>query len=123
MRDDVLATAKAFFPTATTASAELVDAYRAALGTKPGASAPTSVHLAYLDYLGAFEKFDELESYVNSSLPTATRQPAALKAVELYAQAGRAAGRRPPPRPIPKSRRRPRPNRRSRRIPRPDALH
>ena len=91
VRDDVLATAKDFFPTAIAASAELIDAYRAALGTKPPVSSPTAVHLAYLDYLGAFEKFDELESYLNSSLPTATRQPAALKAVELYARAGRTA--------------------------------
>lgn len=91
VRDDIAATAQAFFPTPTAASAELLDSYRAALGARPALAAPTSVHLAYLEYLAAFEKFDELESYLAAALPTATRQPAALKAVELYAQAGRTA--------------------------------
>ena len=91
VRDDIMTTAKTFFPVSTPASAELVDAYRAALGTKPIASAATSVHLAYLEYLAAFEKFDELETHLSSSLPSAARQPAALKAIELYAQAGRTA--------------------------------
>jgi hypothetical protein len=91
VRDDIFATHQTFFPSATVASTELVDAYRAALGTKPAASAPTSVHLAYLEYLAAFEKFDELETHLLSSLPPAARQPAAFKAIELYAQAGRTA--------------------------------
>ena len=91
VRDDIAATAQAFFPTPTAASAELLDSYRAALGARPALAAPTSVHLAYLEYLAAFEKFDELESYLAAALPAATRQPAALKAVELYAQAGRTA--------------------------------
>jgi hypothetical protein len=91
VRDDIAATAQAFFPTPTAASAELLDSYRAALGARPALDAPTSVHLAYLEYLAAFEKFDELESYLAAALPAATRQPAALKAVELYAQAGRTA--------------------------------
>ena len=91
VRDDLAATAQAFFPTPTAASAELLDSYRAALGARPALAAPTSVHLAYLEYLAAFEKFDELESYLAAALPAATRQPAALKAVELYAQAGRTA--------------------------------
>jgi hypothetical protein len=91
VRDDVLATARTFFPTASAASSERVDAYRAALGAQPASSAPTSVHLAYLDYLAAFEKFDELEAYLSARLPAAARQPAALKAIELYAKAGREA--------------------------------
>lgn len=91
VRDDIAATAQVFFPTPTAASAELLDSYRAALGARPAFAAPTSVHLAYLEYLAAFEKFDELESYLAAALPAATRQPAALKAVELYAQAGRTA--------------------------------
>lgn len=91
VRDDIATTAQAFFPTPTAASAELLDSYHAALGTRPALAAPTSVHLAYLEYLAAFEKFDELETYLTAALPAATRQPAALKAVELYAQAGRSA--------------------------------
>ena len=92
VRDDVLATARTFFPAASSASSastELVDAYRAALGAQPASSAPTSVHLAYLEYLASFEKFDELEAHLASRLPAAARQPAALKAIELYAKAGR----------------------------------
>jgi hypothetical protein len=92
IRDDIFATAKTFFPSTTAASTELVDAYRAALGTKPALSAPVSVHLAYLDYLSAFEKFEELETYAaQPSLPSAALEPLTLKTVELYAQAGRAA--------------------------------
>ena len=89
VRDDVLATARTFFPDSSAASTELVDAYRAALGAQPASSAPTSVHLAYLEYLAAFEKFDELEAYLSSRLPATDRQPVALKAIELYAKAGR----------------------------------
>ena len=92
VRDDVLTTARTFFPAASSASSastELVDAYRAALGAQPASSAPTSVHLAYLEYLASFEKFDELEAHLASRLPAAARQPAALKAIELYAKAGR----------------------------------
>lgn len=91
VRDDIMTTAKTFFPVSTPASAELVDAYRAALGTKPAASAPVSVHLAYLEYLAAFEKFDELETHLLSAVPSTARQPAALKTIELYTQAGRTA--------------------------------
>jgi hypothetical protein len=91
IRDNIAATAQSFFPAPNAASLELLDTYSAALGTRPILSAPTSVHLAYLEYLAAFEKFDELESYLASALPVATRQPAALKVVELYAQAGRNA--------------------------------
>ena len=89
VRDDVLATARTFFPDSSAASTELVDAYRAALGAQPASSAPTSVHLAYLEYLAAFEKFDELEAYLSSRLPATARKPVALKAIELYAKAGR----------------------------------
>jgi hypothetical protein len=92
VRDDIAAVAKTFFPTPTPASAELLDTYHAALGAKPANKATIPVHLAYLEYLAAFEKFDELESYVHSgSLPQTSRQPAELKAIELYAQAGRFA--------------------------------
>jgi hypothetical protein len=91
VRDDIAATAQSFFTAPTAATTELLDSYRAALGARPALNAPTSVHLAYLEYLAAFEKFDELESYLAAALPAATRELAALKAVELYAQAGRTA--------------------------------
>jgi len=91
VRDDIRSIAATFFPVPTAASAELLASFAAALGRAPAASAPVSVHLAYLEHLAAFEKFDELESYLGGSLASAARTPAALKAVELYAQAGRTA--------------------------------
>jgi hypothetical protein len=92
VRDDIEAVAKIFFPTPTTASAELLDTFHAALGVRPAAKSAIAVHVAYLEYLGAFEKFDELENYLRSdTLPSTSRQPAELKAIELYAQAGRLA--------------------------------
>lgn len=92
VRDDIEAVATTFFPTPTTASAELLDTFHAALGARPAAKSAIPVHLAYLEYLAAFEKFDELEAYLRAnSLPAASRAPAELKAVELYAQAGRLA--------------------------------
>ena len=90
VRDDVEAVARTFFPTPTAGSAELLARSNAALGTRPAATAASSVHVAYLEYLAAFEKFDELEAYLRqSNLPAAVRQPCELKAIELYAQAGR----------------------------------
>lgn len=90
VRDDIAAVTKTFFPSPTPASTVLLDTFHAALGTKPANQAAIPVHLAYLEYLAIFEKFDELESYVNSSsLPQTSRQPVTLKAIELYAQVGR----------------------------------
>jgi hypothetical protein len=92
VRDDVEVVARTFFPAPTAASAELLDSYRAALGTRPAPAAPASVHLAYLEYLAAFEKFDELDAYAASvAVPAPDRQTLALKTVELFAQAGRPA--------------------------------
>lgn len=92
VRDDVDSVAKAFFPIPTPASTALLTKFRAALGTRPTANASVESHLAYLEYLGAFEKFDELESYLRQpSLSAASRQSCDFKAIELYAQAGRIA--------------------------------
>ncbi len=92
VRDDVVAVAKIFFPKGNADADEILAAYRAALGTKPAAAAPTSVHLAYLGYLSATEKFDELDSYLRDpAIPGAARGACELKLIELFAFAGRMA--------------------------------
>ncbi|HVW21326.1 MAG TPA: hypothetical protein VHC86_08930 [Opitutaceae bacterium] len=92
-RDDVEAVARQFWPAGPTPEArEILEGYRAALGQRPAADAPLSVHLAYLDYLGAFDRFDELESYpADAHLSGPAHRAAALRVIESYARAGRHA--------------------------------
>ncbi len=90
VRDDVNAVTKIFFPAGNAAAAELLANYRAALGERPALDATLPTHLAYLEYLAAFEKFDELASYLRRA-SNQTRPAFELKAIELYAQAGRTA--------------------------------
>ena len=99
VRDDVDAVAREFFPRGNReASRQLAD-YRAALGDLAAArriaaaanlTDLTSVHLAYLDYLAAFEKFDELAAYpAAAQLSGETQRQCRLKLIELLAGAGR----------------------------------
>jgi hypothetical protein len=99
VRDDADAVARQFFPEGNAEASRLLAEYRAALGDlaaarriAEAASLPdlTGVYLAYLDYLAAFEKFDELASFVPETHLTADqRRQCQLKIVELLAQAGR----------------------------------
>lgn len=92
VRDDVMAVAKTFFPNGNAAADEILAGYRAALGSKPTPSAPPSVHVAYLGYVSAAEKFDELDHYLsNPAVSNAARQDCELKLIELFALAGRLA--------------------------------
>ena len=89
VRDDVESVAKTFFPRPTPASIAALAGYHAALGQKPDVSAEAPTHLAYLDYLAAFEKTDELAAYpMQPSLPDEARQACKLRVIELYAQTG-----------------------------------
>jgi hypothetical protein len=88
VRDNVDAVARQFFPEGNAKAAELMLAYRAALGTPPPVSAPLEAHLAYLEYLAAFERFDEVESY-DARVDETLRPAIDLKAIELLAVAGR----------------------------------
>ena len=90
VRDNVGAIAGQFFPDGNPQAESLLLAYRAALGTRPPADAPLVAHLAYIEYLGAFEKFDEVESY-GPGLSDDFRQDADLKVIEVYAAGGRLA--------------------------------
>lgn len=99
VRDDVDAVARQFFPQGNAEASRLLAEYRAALGDlaaarriAEAASLPdlTGVYLAYLDYLAAFDKFDELASFVpGTHLAADQRRQCQLKIVELLAQAGR----------------------------------
>lgn len=92
VRDDVTAVARTFFPTGQAAADELLAAYRAALGTKPTPTAPASVHVAYLEFVSAAEKFDELDGYLRDpAIPGEARRACELKLIELFAFAGRMA--------------------------------
>jgi len=90
VRDDVNAVAKIFFPQGNPAAEKLLANFRASLGKRPATSAAADTHVAYLDYLAAFEKFDELAVYLHEpSLAPSVRSAGELKAIELFAQAGR----------------------------------
>lgn len=94
-RDDVEAVARQFWPGGVlpVQAREILDEYRAGLGQQPASDAALPVHLAYLDYLGAFDRFDEMEAYAdNLRLDAADRRAVALKMIELYARGGREAG-------------------------------
>lgn len=92
VRDDVGAVARTFFPHGDTAANELLAQYRAALGETPSDGASIAVHLAYLEYLSAFDRFDDLEAYVAAHrLSDAGERAADFKVIELLARAGRLA--------------------------------
>jgi hypothetical protein len=90
VRDNVEAVEQQFFPAGDSRAEAMILTYRAALGTRPPAEAPPGAHLAYLEYLGAFERFDEVESY-EAGLPDEMRPAAELKVIEVYAAGGRLA--------------------------------
>ena len=99
VRDDVDAVAHEFFPDGNLAASRQLAEYRAALGdiaaahhiaAAAGLTDLTGVHLAYLDYLAAFERFDELASYAaQPDLPAGEQRACRLKIIELLARAGR----------------------------------
>jgi hypothetical protein len=99
VRDDVDAVAHQFFPRGNAEASRLLAEYRAALGDLPAArriaeaaslTDLAGVYLAYLDYLAAFERFDELAAFVPATPLTADqRRQCELKIVELLARAGR----------------------------------
>ena len=101
VRDDVDAVARQFFPPGDPAAALQLAAYHAGLGdleaarriaAAAGLTDLAAVHVAYLDYLCAFEKFDELAAYVPAAhLDAGTQQQCRLKMIELLGRAGRTA--------------------------------
>jgi hypothetical protein len=90
VRDNVETVAQQFFPNGNSQAQEMILGYRAALGTRPPEGASLDTHLSYLEYLAAFERFDEVESYA-AGLPDAMHGAAELKEIELFAAGGRFA--------------------------------
>jgi hypothetical protein len=99
VRDDVDAVARQFFPAGNAVAASRLAAYHAALGdlatarriaADAGLTDLTPVHLAYLDYLAAFEKFDELAAYPSrSDLNADEQRQCRLAVARLLARSGR----------------------------------
>ena len=90
VRDNVVAIEQQFFPAGNPQAEDMILGYQAALGQQPPATASLETHLAYLEYLAAFERFDEGESYA-AQLPEDLRGAAELKEIELLAAGGRLA--------------------------------
>jgi hypothetical protein len=90
VRDNVDTVVGQFFPAGNPQAQELIYAYHAALGTRPPAEAGQAAQLAYLEYLAAFERFDEVESY-GAGLPDSMHAAAELKEIEVYAAGDRLA--------------------------------
>ena len=88
VRDNVESVARQYFPDGNAAASGLIAVYQAALGAQPSADAGLAAHQAYLEYLGAFERFDEVQSY-DAGLPDALRADADLTAIEVLAKGGR----------------------------------
>jgi hypothetical protein len=60
------------------------------MGARPGTGAAIDAHLAYLRYLADAGRLDEAGSYAREeNLAGKDRRACALKAIELYAEAGR----------------------------------
>jgi hypothetical protein len=90
VRDDVPSVAAQLFPGRPEAAAPLLAVYSAAMGTRPGPGASVDAHLAYLRNLADAGRLDELGSYAREqNLAAKDRRACALKAIELYAEAGR----------------------------------
>lgn len=98
-RDDVDAVARQFFPDGNLEASRLLAEYRAGLGDLAAARAiagaarlrdRTGIYLAHLDYLAAFEKYDELAAFPKQTeLPPDQRRQCELKIVELLGRSGR----------------------------------
>jgi len=90
VRDDVPAVAAQLFPGRSEAAAPWLAVYRAAMGSAPEAGASVEAHLAYMRHLADAGQLDAMGSYAREgSLTERDRRACELRAVELYAEAGR----------------------------------
>jgi hypothetical protein len=90
VRDDVPAVAAQLFPGRPEAAAPALAVYNAAMGAPPGSGGSIDARLAYLRYLADAGRLEEVGSYARDEhLGAADQRACALKAVELYAEAGR----------------------------------
>lgn len=91
LRDNVAKVAQWLFPNGPEASAPLLAQYEAAMGNRPNGRAPVEAQLAYLRFLADHDRYDDIAAYADkSSLTGQARREIALKAIELYSEAGMA---------------------------------
>jgi hypothetical protein len=89
-RDDVAEVAAQLFPGRPDAAAPLLAVYSASQGVAPDEGASVGSRLAYLRYLADAGRFDAMGSYAaQSRLRGDDLGQCELKAIELYAEAGR----------------------------------
>ncbi len=90
LRDDVPAMAAQLFPDRAQDATPFLAEYSASLGAAPGSGAPVGAHLAYLRYLADSGRLDAVRSYAReASLDARLSRACDLKAIELFAEAGR----------------------------------
>jgi hypothetical protein len=89
LRDDIRAAARQIFGGDEQAAAPLLAVYAASQGIAPEADAPVKAHEAYLTRLADAGRLDAVAAYARSrDLAEPLRRACALKAIELYAEAG-----------------------------------
>jgi len=89
LRDNVPELAARIYAGRLDEAAPILTTYSAALGISPDSGSVPEAHLAYLQYLADAGRFDSLGSYADDrDLPAPVRRACALKAIELYAEAG-----------------------------------
>jgi len=92
LRDDVPAIAPKIYGGNLDAAGPILAIYYAGIGTAPPRGAPCAAHLAYLQYLADTDRFDAVATYAtDNALAGPARRAAALKVIELYAEAGQTA--------------------------------
>ena len=92
LRDDVPAIAPKIYGGNLDAAGPILAIYYAGIGTAPPRGAPSAAHLAYLQYLADTDRFEAVATYAtDNALAGPARRAAALKVIELYAEAGQTA--------------------------------
>ena len=89
-RDNIPEVAAQLYPGRLEAAAPLLAVFGASLGAAPEGGAPVEARLAYLRFLADTGRFDAVGSYAaGPGLSDSDRSACELKAIELYAEAGR----------------------------------
>src|ERR1700690_159701 len=89
-RDNIPEIAAHLYPDRPEAAAPLLAVFSASRGTAPDDGAPEEARLAYMRFLADSGRFDEMGSYaVDGRLSSDDGSACKLKAIELYAEAGR----------------------------------
>jgi hypothetical protein len=89
-RDNIAEVAARIYPDLPDEAAPFLAVYNASIGTAPDAGAPVGARLAYMGFLADAVRFDAMGAYASDAgLSGSERDACELKAIELYAEAGR----------------------------------